>query len=303
MLLSVIGSVLCLPLSAGDAPPFPKVQAIPMPGRQYAFEVDGVEVARYHYDASYHRPFVFPLIGPAGRPLTRLTHPHDPDGHGHHLSIWVSHQNVNGADFWVNGDARILHEAIEKIEDGMDSASLTVRNRWADGEGETLLIERRKMTLRPLPDGERYLDVSIDLTPAAGPVTFGKTAFGFFAVRVAKTMSVNDGGGTLRNSEGAEGEKDIFWKPARWVDYIGRVTEDTENGLALFDHPSNPRFPMRYHVRGDGWMGASFCNEEPYELAQGETLTLHYRLYAHGPDVSSTALDARWNQWARFEQF
>ena len=297
--LYLVTSVLLAAASAfGAPPPFPRVQAAPAPDRQIVFEIDGTEAARYHYDAGYHRPFVFPLIGPVGRPLTRITHPHDPDGHGHHLSIWVSHRSVNGANFWEDGTARIVHEAIEKIQDGPDAAALTVRNVWRSGDGENVLKERRTMRLWALPEGERYLDVTLDLTPAGGAVTFDKTPFGFMAFRVAKTMGVHDGGGTIRNSEGGIDEKEVFWKRARWVDYTGRVTPGEENGLALFDHPENPRSPAHFHVRDDGWVGASFTFESPYELKATETLTLRYRLYAHGPQATPESIDQHWKRFA-----
>ncbi|MBN2307991.1 MAG: PmoA family protein, partial [Candidatus Hydrogenedentes bacterium] len=297
MMMVLLGPLLTLPMGAAE-PPFPLVQAIPMPGRQAAFEIEGREAARYHYDASYHRPFVFPLIGPAGRPVTRLTHPHDPDGHGHHLSVWVAHRSVNGANFWENGDARIVHQAIEQYKDGATAASLTVRNAWTDGAGAALLDERRTIALHALPDDERYLDVAIELAPAGAPVTFGATPFGFLAVRVAKTMSVADGGGTIRNSEGGVDEEGVFWKRARWVDYTGRVTPDERNGVTFFDHPSNPRYPAFYHVRNDGWMGASFTKDEPFILAQGETLTLRYRLFVHGADAAPERIEQHWQRWA-----
>ena len=270
-----------------------------MPGRQVAFEIGGAEIARYHYDASYHRPFVFPLIGPAGRGLTRLTHPHDPDGHGHHLSIWISHRDVNGANFWENGAARILHQAIEKLEDGPDAAAVVVRNVWRDGDGQALLNEQRTIRLHALPKNERFLDLIIQLTPAASPVNFAKTPFGFLGVRVAKTMSVHDGGGTIRNSEGGVNEEQVLWKRARWIDYAGRVTPHDVNGLALFDHPQNPRFPTYFHVRNDGWVGASFCYDEPYQLNAGETLTLRYRLYAHAAAANPDTIDQQWQRFAR----
>ncbi|MCP4641421.1 MAG: hypothetical protein GY851_13350 [bacterium] len=301
MTVTILSSMMLAHFAAQDLPPFPRVQVIPMPDRQFAFEVDGAETARYHYDDAYHRPFVFPLIGPAGRPVTRLTHPHDPDGHGHHLSIWVSHRDVNGANFWENGDARIVHEAVETIEDGVASGALTVRNVWRNGDGANLLTEHRTMRLWPLPDGESYLDVTLELKPVDGDVTFGETSFGLFAVRVAKTMSVNDGGGTLRNSEGGVGEEAIFWKPARWVDYTGWVTPDTENGITLFDHPDNPSFPTPYHVRRDGWMGASFSKEAARTVKADEKLVLRCRLYVHDGDATPETIDQQWQQWAKGE--
>jgi hypothetical protein len=117
-------------------------------------------------------------------------------------------------------------------------------------------------------------------------------------VRVAKTMSVHDGGGTIRNSEGGVNEEPLFWKPARWVDYSGRVLPDVINGVTLFDHPSNPSFPSPYHVRNDGWMGACFSKDAPYELPAGETVTVRYRVYAHGPDATPETIEQHWQRWA-----
>ena len=268
--------------AAAKPPPFAAVQAVPMPYDQVSFQRDGAQVVRYHYGRQHERPFWFPLIGPAGRVVTRMGHPHDPMGHSHHNSVWISHQKVNGVNFWEDpGPAKIVHQAIEKIEDGPEAASLRVRNAWTGPDGKPLLIERRLMTVRPLPDDEWMLIVELLITPAAGDVTFGKTPFGIFAARVAKTMDVNDGGGTIRNSAGAVNEKAVFWKPARWVDYAGRVTADRSNGITLMDHPANPNHPSVFHVRNDGWMGASFSFNGPYKLPAGKQLRLLYALYVH----------------------
>ena len=276
---------------------FPRVQVVPLPEYRIAFEVDGVEVACYHYGPIIGCPFVFPLVGPAGRPLTRIGHPHDPDGHGHHRSIWIGHRDVNGANLW-EADADISHERVEKIEDGPDAASLVVGIAW-HGAGRTVLNERRTMTIHALPKGECYLDIVLEISPARGPVTFGKTPFGFLGVRVAKTMSVNDGGGRIVNSEGGVNEAGVHWQRARWVDYAGRVSQTERNGIAFFDHPSNPRSPTHFHVRDDGWMGAAFTYAGPYDLDSGETLTLRYRLYAHGGDATPESIDLHWRQFAQ----
>jgi hypothetical protein len=287
-------------LSAGDTPePFARVQAVPLPYHQVALEIDGTEIARYHYGPDVPKPFVFPLIGPAGRRVTRLTHPHDPVGHGHHLSVWVGHQNVNDTNFWEwNPNVRILHELIEEYTDGPTRASVTATNIWRDAEGNPVLNERRTTALVALEHNERYLDTTLEITPASEKVVFGKSSFGLFAVRVAKTMSVNDGGGTLRNADGAVGEKEMFWKHVRWIDYTGRVTTDEENGIAFFDHPANPNFPTGWHVRRDGWMGASFTLDGPYELLEGETLVLRYRLYVHDGKATPERIENHWKRFA-----
>src|SRR6267154_1046201 len=86
-------------LAASAAPqPVPRMQVVPQPHAQISFQRDGVEIARYHYGDDNPRPFIFPVIGPSGRSLTRMGHPHDPESHSHHNSVWVSYQNVNGVN-------------------------------------------------------------------------------------------------------------------------------------------------------------------------------------------------------------
>jgi len=286
-----------LPLAA--APEFPRVQVIPQPDDRASFQVDGVEKLAYLYPARYIRPYWFPLIGPAGRPVTRISHPRDPNSHSHHKSIWVAHAQVNDLDFWSDGTkTRIAHQEIVAYEDGARDASMSVRNRWLDPAGRAILSEKRTARLRPLAGGEVEVDIEISLAPAAGAVTFGKTPFGFLGVRVAKTMGVLDGGGRILNSDGSIDEKGVLWMRACWVDYAGPIAPGESNGLTLMDHPSNPRHPTYFHVRDDGWMGASFCYAEGYALEPEKTLTLRYRLYAHRGGLAAEAIDARWKAFA-----
>jgi methane monooxygenase PmoA-like len=286
-------------LCADGAPAFPRVRAVPQPQHVVAFEADGEQVAAYHYSPAHPRPFVFPLLGPAGERLTRLGHPHDPQGHRHHWSIWASHHDVDGINFWTDdSDARVVHLELEKVVDGAESATVIAKNTWRDGEGRDHLIERRTVTLHALEGGERYLDLTLEFQPVGEETVLGQTPFGFLGVRMAKTIGVNDGGGRILNSEGAVNEKEVFRKPARWVDYSGLVAPGMENGIALFDHPRNPRHPVAFHVRNDGWMGASHFLDAPLTLKKGDTLTLRYRLYAHGPGLDREQIDAHWQRFA-----
>ncbi len=279
---------------------FPTVQAVPLPDEQVSFQHNGVEAVRYCFNRQYRRPFWFPVVGPAGRVVTRMGHPHDPMGHSHHNSVWVSHNDVNGVNFWADfGDGRIRHQAIEKMEDGPDSASLDVRNVWVGPGERTLLNERRRTTIRCLPNGELLMIVELLFEPVGGDVTFGKTPFGLFAVRVAKTMGVHDGGGTLRNSEGGVNEKGVFWKPARWVDYSGPVAPNRDNGITLMDHPANANHPSVFHVRDDGWMGASFSFTVPYVVQAGRQLRLIYALYIHDGIAPTDHLERQYTVFAQ----
>jgi len=115
-------------------------------------------------------------------------------------------------------------------------------------------------------------------------------------VRMAKTIGVNDGGGTIRNSEGAVNEKEVFWKRARWVDYSGPVTNEKLEGVTLFDHPDNPNFPTYFHVRNDGWMGASLTFDKPRKISPNKPLRLRYGLYIHSDRKAKEAIEAKWKQ-------
>jgi hypothetical protein len=98
---------------------------------------------------------------------------------------------------------------------------------------------------------------------------------------MAKSIGVNDGGGRILNSEGQRNEKEVFRKPARWVDYSGPITRQAREGIALLDHPSNASFPTPFHVRDDGWMGAALTYQRPITIEPGKPLRLRYGLWIH----------------------
>jgi hypothetical protein len=50
--------------------------------------------------------------------------------------------------------------------------------------------------------------------------------------------------------------KDTWGKQAPWCDYSGPVDGKTL-GVAIFDHPSNPRHPTWWHVRDYGLFAAN----------------------------------------------
>jgi hypothetical protein len=292
----IIGIVVFINLAArAEVKPVPQLQVIPQPYEQISFQRDGVEIARYHFGPALRRPFVFPVIGPSGLSLTRMGHPHDPESHSHHNSVWISHNSVNGMSFWDDrAKGKIVHQRIEALED--DSVLST--NSWVDeGTKKTLLTERRRTSIQLLENSEYFLIIALELS-CKEPVTLGKTPFGLIGVRVAKTIGTNDGGGTIRNSEGKINEKELFWKPAKWVDYSGAIKNNLLEGITLMDHPGNPNHPTVFHVRGDGWMGASVTFDGDRVIQAEKALRLRYGLYVHTGAPAVEELEKRWKEFA-----
>jgi hypothetical protein len=280
--------------------PVPRIQIIPMPYEQASFQRDGTEIARYHFGPTLRRPFLFPIIGPAGFSVTRMGHPRDPESHSHHNSVWISHNDVNGVSFWGDqAGGKIRHKRIIQFDDGTEEAYLVADNEWIDNEDRVLLRETRRVVVHILDDSEWLLLIGLELkTNNNAAVTLGKTPFGMIGVRMAKTIGVNDGGGTIRNSEGGINEEEILWKRAKWVDYSGRITNEKIEGVTLFDHPGNPNFPTYFHVRNDGWMGASLTYDEARTIEPGTPLHLRYGLYIHSDRKLREVIEAQWERFA-----
>jgi len=268
----------------------PRCEVVPLPEAKISILIDGVERLAWHGGSDVARPFFFPLTGPSGEPLTRMGHPGAPD-HDHHRSVWFAHNDVEGHNFWAEGTkTQIRQKQWLAMESGEDEARLATLLGWYDPTGGELLEQELVIAVRPLPEGEMIMELQSTWRVPAGreSTTLEKTNFGLLAVRMAASISARFGGGRLLDSEGREGEKAIFGQRAAWIDYSGPVASGqgeerhwVEEGIAFLDHPQNPRYPTYWHVRDDGWMGASYCFAEGQTIKPEEPLVLRYMLYVH----------------------
>ena len=287
---------LLLAVQTATALEIPHVEVIPLPGHQVSLQILGEEKARWHFGSEYPRPFLFPITGPSGAVLTRMGHPGAPN-HDHHRSVWFAHQKVNGHNFWSDtGNTQIRQKDWMAYRDGKKESIMANLTGWFAPDGSEQMEQELITALIPLSGDEYAIEFQTTMRPAgqANKVELGKTNFGFLAVRVAKSISEFFGGGTLTNSEGQTHEQNTFGKRARWMDYSGPVTVGKGNsrkvvdeGITFFDHPTNPRYPTFWHVRQDGWMGASFCRSEGYTITRDEPLVLRYLLHSHSGHYDS----------------
>jgi hypothetical protein len=230
-----------------------------------AIEVGGQPFGDYHYQ-NVPRPYLYPLLGPGGEMLTRHWPMKDVPGeerdHVHHRSLWFTHGDVNGHDFWAETpkSGKIVHQEFQNVKSGRDVGSFTEKNNWVTVDGKLICSETRTIRIYNRRPGERMLDFDVTIHAVNGAVKFGDTKEGSMAVRMAETMRVTmpknqPGRGHIVNSEGVR-DKDTWGKRAKWCYYYGPV-EGKTLGIAMFDHPSNPKHPTWWHVRDYGLFAAN----------------------------------------------
>jgi len=278
--------------------------------------VGGQPFTTYHFgDAEgrpYVRPYFYPVKSSDGAEVTsdQLTAP-DVNGkrpdHPHHRSLWVAHGDVNGADHWSfeqKPQAKQRHIAFDKV--GPDS--FVEKLEWeAKGGNGILLKETRTVRFFTFDDGQRGIDLTVALTPAGNErVTLGDTKeAGLCAVRVAKSISDKP---TLTNARGQSGEKQVWGKPAEWCDLSGPVN-GTPHGVAVLDHPKNPRHPATWHAREYGLLAANIFGLHDYDknvkkgtgdftIEPGKTVTFRYRVVVHTGDAKGAKLDEKFRDFA-----
>jgi hypothetical protein len=107
----------------------------------------------------------------------------------------------------------------------------------------------------------------------------------------------------LTNSAGATGEPAIFGKPAAWVDYSGEQPGGHKEGITYFDHPTNPGHPNIWHVREDGWLGASSCFGGSRTTTRKQPLSLRYLLYVHRGMLDAKGADEVFREFGKRPEF
>lgn len=267
-----------------------RCEVIPLPDHQFQFLIDGQEKTRWHFGDAYPRPFFFPMNCVSGESLTRMGHPGAPN-HDHHRSVWFAHHKVFGHNFWGDGTGtRIRQSEWLAIEENDEWARFGCQLNWLDGHDPTPLMDQQLLVEIKPGDGQAWtLELQSTFTPHAAELELQQTNFGFLAVRVSRQIAEYWGGGKLTNSHLVQGEKDIFGEPSKWMDYSGqqysqRERQEVAEGVTYIDHADNIGQPTRWHVREDGWMGASPGMQAAINLKKDAPLTLRYLLHIHpGP--------------------
>lgn len=285
-------------------------------GDRIAVDIDGKPFTALFIGPETTKPYLHPLRAASGTIVTR-GYPMEPaegerKDHIHQRGAWFTHGDVNGVDYWANDPTqqgprkgRIVLNKVIRLSSGKRTGSIEASFNWLDAQGARLLTETRTITFHSHPT-LRILDFDITLE-AAQPVTFGDTKEGTFAIRLAAWMEEPARGapatpprtGKMVSAEGLETEQNVWGKRSPWVDYFGE--KDGEKlGVAIFDHPGNPKHPTYWHSRGYGLFAANIFGERDFlrdktrdgsvKLETGGKLRLRYRVLIHPGDVASAGI-------------
>ena len=277
-------------------------------------EINGKLFTEYNYQ-NVPRPFFYPLIGPTGVPVVRHwpmkdINPDEVHDHVHHKSLWFTHGEINGHDFWGEGAAnsgKIVHDKFLKISSGPEMGEIVSTNKYVAKSGEVICTDTRTHKFYNTEDGQ-IMDFEVAIHASNGKVTMGDTKEGSMAIRLTPTMRLKGkvGKGHIVNSEG-ETDGATWGKRAAWCDYYGPVDGQVV-GVAIFDHPSNPKHPTWWHVRDYGLFAANPFGVHNFEkkpagtgditIPAGESLTFKYRFYFHKGDEKQGKVAEHYREYA-----
>jgi hypothetical protein len=289
----------------------PGVNIIPDKGK-LRIEINGEFFSNYVYE-DVTRPFLYPVIGPNDLPVTRNWPMGFKEGeakdHPHHRSFWYAHGEINGHDFWSETDraGTTQHVYFKEITSGPRQGRIVSLNNLVAKDGSIVGTDTRTITIHNRPLNERVIDFDITIHASHGDLTLGDTKEGSMAIRLAPTMRLKGdvAAGHIVNSEGVTG--DATWgKRAKWVDYYGPVQGQTV-GVAIFDHPDNPRHPTWWHVRNYGLFAANPFGIHNFErkdkgvgdfsVPAGTSVTWNYRFYMHEGDTKAADVAGRYQDY------
>ncbi len=264
-------------------------------GKTLRVELNGSLFTEYNYQ-DVPRPFYYPVIGATGDGVTRDwpmkdINSADAKDHVHHKGLWFTHGNINGQDFWAEGanSGKIVHDKFLEVKGG-ETGIIKSANKYVAKDGTVVCTDTRVNRFGTC-DGGKFIDFEVTLHASHGKIVLGDTKEGSMAIRLTPTLR-QDKQGHIVNSEGVK-DGATWGKRAKWVDYYGPVKGKT-TGVAIFDSPSNPKYPTWWHVRTYGLFAANPFGVHDFEkkpagtgditIESGESLTWKWRFYFHAGD-------------------
>lgn len=299
-------------------------------GNQIDVRISGQPFTAYYFGPEAPKPYLHPLRSARGTIVTRgfpmrKDIPGESTDHPHHRALYFAHGDVNGFDFWSEAEfeektaevakgvqytsehlpkGRTVFHKLEEMRGGPDSGRVRARFHLVNSDGKVIALQTQSYTFRG-GEHSRIIDCEFAIEALRASVKMGDTKEGTFAIRVVKALE--EPAVRMTNSSGAVGEKQVWGKRAQWVDYSGTV-EGEKLGIAIFDHPRNPKHPTYWHARGYGLFAVNPFGEHDFHndksrdgsitIPPGGSLTFRYRVLIHQGDAREAKAAEAYERYA-----
>ena len=295
-------------------------------GNDVQVTIGGQPFTTYSFSNVVAKPYLMPLrtspgiIISRGFPVVNTVSPADQKTsyfEPHQRPLYFDHGNINGLNFWAEqafntyyqghsqqAYGRMSFSELEDIRGGAESGTIRARFNLLAPSGRVIAQETQIFRFRG-DDSTRIIDCEFVIEANHGPVVFGDTKEGTFAVRLGPELSAPHD--HMINSEGAQGEAAIWGKPADWVSYSGTVSGKAVS-VAVFDSPKSFRHPTTWHARAYGLLAANPfgfreftkdpAKDGSWTVPEGKSLTFCYRVLIHEGEMSSVQLADLYRQYA-----
>lgn len=283
---------------------------------------DGLPLLAYQVEPATGPPGTGPLFARNG-----YLHPvHAPNGaivtddfaadHPHQRGVffaWTKTRMVLDGDelhpdFWNlgSGTARVRSLKISAPAVKPDGLHLQAEHAWEAHHRDTwqqvldesweLLIHRPAFAEAAAPTAAFVVEITSRQKPRHD-LELPQYIYGGMAVRCARQWLDKASLPTVLTSEGKD-RVGADASTARWVDMRGPVGEKT-GGVALLEHPSNPRTPnmLRVHPETPYYV-FSPPKSASLTLLAGQTHTFRYRLLIHNGGLTPAAVNSYWQEFA-----
>ncbi|MGI8962505.1 MAG: PmoA family protein [Bryobacteraceae bacterium] len=288
--------------------------------------VGGKSFTTYYFGPDAAKAYLMPLQTANGIVISRpfpvgndasMGDPKASSFEPHQRPLYFGHGDIDGLDFWAEAVfGKYYHEhsrqafghtanaTIQEARGGPDSGTLRASFALEDPNRRVIGQETQEFTFRG-DDHTRAIDCEFILKATNGPIAIGDSKEGTFGIRLGRELSAPLG--HMINSHGGQGEKEIWGKPADWVDYFGTVS-GRDVGIAVFDHPKSFRHPTTWHARAYGLLAANpfgfreFTRDSQQDgswaIPEGNSLKFRYRVLIYEGSLSPDQISNAYKQYA-----
>jgi len=265
---------------------------------------NGKPVLRYHYADVAKKPYVDQLFTPAGVQILRDS----PDDHKHHHALMYA-LAVDGVNFWEEHEANSgceVHKKLLEVKattiNALGDAKFVEDLEWVGPKSEKpVLLERRAIdVLQSAHQDATLVRWCCCLQTPPGKDSAIVTGHHYYGLGMRFLVSM-DKDGRFFNADDLPGENINGQRltPVKWCAYTAKA-DGKPVTVALFDHPSNLRYPAKMFsmTAPFAYLSATLnAWKEPITLKAGQPLNLCYGVALWDGEVDKATVEKMYQRW------